>query len=185
MCQKESLKTWSFYQFELYQTSYLPNKILDFYGHLPCVVRYFLGWLSISLSRKHKNYAINAVFLILYYILECKQFFATCFSIVACIWCWYSYLFSRTNHIKQPWSIHAVNSYFAFVSNVVLISAQKYKTWTVSHTHHNTVIWKLYLKTTDYFDVLFPNRWKLFTVHGSEVYKEDANLTCFICLTYQ
>jgi hypothetical protein len=105
-----------------------------------------------SLSRTHKNCAINAVFLILYYILECKQFFATCFSIVVCILCWYSYLFSRTNHTKESCSIYAVlNSYFAFVSNVVLISAQKYKTWTVSHTHHSAVIWKLYLKTTDFF----------------------------------
>jgi hypothetical protein len=64
----------------------------------------------------HKNCAINAVFLMLYYILECKKFSVTCFSIVACIGCLHSYLFSRTNLIMEPCSIYAVlNFYFALV----------------------------------------------------------------------
>lgn len=74
----------------------------------------------------HKNCAINAVFLMLYYTMECKQFFANCFSKVACIVCWHKYLFCRTNHIMEPCSIYAVlNSDFTLVSNVLLISAQK------------------------------------------------------------
>lgn len=127
MCLKQSPNTWSSYQFQLYQASYLPNKILDFHGHLPCIVKYVFGCLSMPLPTTHtQNCAVNAVFFTLYYILECKEFFVTCFSIVVCIVCWHSYLFCRTNHIKEPCSIYAVlNSYFALVSNVVLISAQK------------------------------------------------------------
>lgn len=86
----------------------------------------------------HQNCAINAVFLMFYYILECKQFFANCFSIVACIVCWHSYLLCRTNRIMEPCSIYAVlNSYFTLVANVVHISAQKI--WDFNNFSHITI----------------------------------------------